>query len=138
MGSFRPSEGPSGPEFGNGVENEFPGPRAPSMKIGVEKESKSGNFNSVSTFHRVLEGAPPRGRQLYFTFPSAPDPLFKASKAPFLTSRVATPSGAPRQAPLELFDSLSTLSLTFWLEGPATSISTPFSTLGARRAQQLL
>ena len=28
--------------------------------------------------HRVLQGAPPRGRQLYFTFPSAPDPLFEA------------------------------------------------------------
>ena len=51
--------------------------------------------------HRVLQGAPPRGRQLYFNFPSAPDPLFKASKAPFLTLRVATPSGAPRQALLE-------------------------------------
>ena len=51
--------------------------------------------------HRVLQGARPRGRQLYFTFPSAPDPLFKASKAPFLTLRVATPSGAPCQAPLE-------------------------------------
>ena len=51
--------------------------------------------------HRVLQGAPPRGRQLYFTFPSAPDPLFKASKAPFLTLKVATPSGAPHQAPFE-------------------------------------
>ena len=30
---------------------------------------------------------------LYFT--SAPDPFFKASKAPFLTLRVATPSGTP-------------------------------------------
>ena len=59
--------------------------------------------------HRVLQGAPPRGRQLYFTFPSAPDPLFKASKAPFLTLRVATPSGAPRQAPLE-----QTLNLQCW------------------------
>ena len=45
---------------------------------------------------------PPRGRQPYFTFASAPDPLFKASKAPFLNLRLATPSGAPRQAPLEL------------------------------------
>ena len=53
--------------------------------------------------HRVLQGTPPRGRQLYFTFPSAPDPLFKASRAPFLTLRVATPSGAPRQAPLEYY-----------------------------------
>ena len=51
--------------------------------------------------HRALQGAPPTGRQLYFTFPSAPDPFFKVSKAPFLTLRVATPSGAARQAPLE-------------------------------------
>ena len=35
--------------------------------------------------HGVLQGAQPRGRQLYCTFPSAPDPLFKASKAPFLS-----------------------------------------------------
>ena len=39
------------------------------------------------------------GRPLHF--PSPPDPLFKASKALFLTLRVATPSGAPRQVPLE-------------------------------------
>ena len=51
--------------------------------------------------HRVLQGAPLRERQLYFTFSSAPNPSFKASKAPFLTLRVATPSGAPRQALLE-------------------------------------
>ena len=56
---------------------------------------------SFAKNHRVLEGAPPTGRQLYFTFPSAPDPLFKASKALFLALRVATPSGAPCQAPLE-------------------------------------
>ena len=36
-------------------------------------------------FHGVLQGAPPRGRQFNFTFPSALDPLCKASKAPFLT-----------------------------------------------------
>ena len=53
--------------------------------------------------HRVLEGAPPRGRQLYFTFPGAPDPLFKASKAPFLALRVATPSGHPVKDRLKLF-----------------------------------
>ena len=35
--------------------------------------------------HRVLQGGPLRGRQLYFTFPSAPDLLFRASKPPFLT-----------------------------------------------------
>ena len=35
---------------------------------------------------------PPRGRQLYFAVQSAPDPLFKASKGPFLTLRVASPS----------------------------------------------
>ena len=32
---------------------------------------------------RVLQGAPSRGRQLYFTLPSAADPLFKAS-SPFM------------------------------------------------------
>ena len=53
-----------------------------------------------------------QGRQLHFTFPSAPDPLFKASKAPFLTLRVATPSGAPRQAPLD--HSRETPSLPFF------------------------
>ena len=40
--------------------------------------------------HRVLQGGAPKGRQLSFNFASAPDPLFKASKAPFLTLRVAT------------------------------------------------
>ena len=59
------------------------------------------NFRTRSS-HRILERAPPRGRQLYFTFPSAPDPLFKVSKVPFLTLRVATPSGAKDQAPLDL------------------------------------
>ena len=52
--------------------------------------------------YRALQGAPPKGRQLYLSFPSALDPLFKASKAPFLTLRVAAPSGALRQAPLEV------------------------------------
>ena len=42
-------------------------------------------------FHRVLQGALPRGRQLYFTFPSATDLLFKTSKAHVLTLQVATP-----------------------------------------------
>ena len=45
--------------------------------------------------YRVLQGSPPRGRQLYFTSPSASDPLFKASKAPFLTLRVTTRRGHP-------------------------------------------
>ena len=52
--------------------------------------------------HRVLQGAPPTGRQLYVTSPSSPDPLCKALKAPSLTLRVATPLGAPREAPLDL------------------------------------
>ena len=46
-------------------------------------------------FHRVFQGGAPRGRQLYFTCTSAPDPLFEVSKPPFLTWRVATPLGAP-------------------------------------------
>ena len=76
-------------------------------------------------FHRALQGVPPRGRQVYFTFPSAPDPLSKASKAPFLTLRVATPSGAPRQKitaisrllPLEFWCSeghFAQFDLIFW------------------------
>ena len=34
-------------------------------------------------YHRVLQGAPPRGRQLYFTFPSAPEsrPFFQSVKS---------------------------------------------------------
>ena len=59
------------------------------------------DMSRVRKVHGVLQGAPPKGRQLYFTLPSSPDPLLKASKAPFLTFRVATPSGAPRQALLE-------------------------------------
>ena len=51
--------------------------------------------------HRVLQGGAPEGATTLLTFPSAPDPFFKASKAPTVTLRVATPSGAPRQAPLE-------------------------------------
>ena len=52
--------------------------------------------------HRVLQAVPPRERQVHFAFPSAPDPLFKASQAAFLTLRVATPpSEAPREAPLQ-------------------------------------
>ena len=94
------------------------GPRAPECLKSVPRvspecqkgvpdtpETLSGHFLDTWCFgpedHRVLQGAPPRGRQVYFTFQSAPGPLFKASKAPFLTLRVATPSGHPRQAPLE-------------------------------------
>ena len=71
------------------------------------------------------QGAPPRGRQLYFTFPSAPDPLLKASKAPFLTLIVATPSGAPRQAPSDVVQEIMTrgvglvASMSFALGLPA-------------------
>ena len=32
-------------------------------------------------YHRVLQGAPPRGRQLYFPFPSAPDYNSKRQKS---------------------------------------------------------
>ena len=47
-------------------------------------------FLDGQAIHRALQGHPQGGRQLYFTFPSAPDPLFKASKAPFHTLRVKT------------------------------------------------
>ena len=46
-------------------------------------------------------GGAPEGATTLLHFSSTPEPLFKASKAPCLTLRVATPSGAPRQAPLE-------------------------------------
>ena len=46
--------------------------------------------------HRLL--------RLRFTFLNDPNPLFIASKPPFLTLRVATPSGAPLQALLEFRD----------------------------------
>ena len=49
-------------------------------------------------FIEFLGGAP-EGATTLLHFSSSPDPLFKASKAPFLTLRVATPSGAPREAP---------------------------------------
>ena len=55
----------------------------------------------VETFephHRVLQGVPLRGRQLTSLFQVLQTPLLKASKAPFLTLRVAAPSGAPCQA----------------------------------------
>ena len=97
------------------------------VKKGEEQQKKSdklqkpaGNFLRVPlpcspvalhSCHRVLQGVPPRGRQLYFTFPSAPDPLFKASKA----LRVATPSGAPRQAPLDR-DSKTSVSVSVVLK----------------------
>ena len=33
-----------------------------------------------NSWHRVLQGVPPRGRQLDFTFSSPPDPLFSGKK----------------------------------------------------------
>ena len=68
------------------------------------------------TINGVLQGAPPRRRQLYFTFPSAPDPFSKASNPPFRTLRVATPSGAPCQAPLEQFS-----EIPFFFRGQVSS-----------------
>ena len=68
----------------------------PSKKRRKAKKNNEKRQNEKKSLqpHRVLQGAPLRGRQLYFTFASASDPLFKASKAPFLTLRVASPSGA--------------------------------------------
>ena len=63
-----------------------------SVRQSKPKKVKFANLQERSPErHRILQGAPPTGRQLYFTFPSAPDPLFKASNAAFLTLRVATP-----------------------------------------------
>ena len=47
-------------------------------------------------FIELLRGHPRGGDNFTSLFP-----LFKVSKAPFLTLRVATPLGAPRQAPLD-------------------------------------
>ena len=79
------------------------------QKAGLLNDFLHESLAIKASLHRALQGAPPTGRQLYFTFPSAPDLFFKASKAPFLTLRVATPSGAPCQAPLDLCDRLRSL-----------------------------
>ena len=55
-------------------------PNAPSFRF-----SFWGTSAKTTLCIEFFRGAPPRGRQLYFTLPSASDPLFKASKAPFLT-----------------------------------------------------
>ena len=57
----------------------------------------------LQQFMEFFRGRPRGGATTSLHFPSAPDPLVEASKAPFLTLRVATPSGAPCQAPLEQF-----------------------------------
>ena len=66
--------------------------RNPIRKISIDclDASKSNDF---------FRGRPRRDAN--FTFPRDPNPFFKALKAPYLTLRVATPSGAPRQAPLD-------------------------------------
>ena len=50
--------------------------------------------------HRALRGRP-QGATTLLQFPSAPETLFKEKEAPFLTLRVATPLGAPRQTLLD-------------------------------------
>ena len=69
-----------------------------------DAKSRDANVILLSLFanlHRVLQGALP-GATTCLHFSKCSRPFFKASKAPFLTFRVATPSGAPRQAPLEI------------------------------------
>ena len=57
-------------------------------ELGPAKSPKNAEKNrSLATFIEFFKGRP-----RYFSFPSAPDPLFKGSKAPFLTLRVAAPS----------------------------------------------
>ena len=105
-----------GPGSGFGSWRALPTVAVPTSVRGKNGSDCSGFlFRFGCYLHRVLQGAPPRGRQLYFTSPSAPDPLFKAWKAPFLTLRVATPSGAPRQAPLDILGVLArTYFQTSW------------------------
>ena len=50
---------------------------------------------SAGILDRVLQEVPLRGRQLYFTFSSAPDPLFKASKHSFLPQELQPRQGHP-------------------------------------------
>ena len=59
-------------------------------------------FFKYTNFIECFRGCPREGDNFTSPFPSAPDLLLKASKAPFLALRVATASGAPRQAPLEI------------------------------------
>ena len=61
------------------------------FRLAVKQSSFTG------TIIKFFRGRPRGGDN----FSSAADPLFKASKTPFLTLRVATPSGAPRQALLD-------------------------------------
>ena len=73
----------------------------------LENKGKRASVNPLSRFANTAEfftkipglkrraWAPPTGRQLYFTFPSAPDPLFRASKAPFLTLSCNPVRGTP-------------------------------------------
>ena len=57
------------------------------------------HFLGDPRFIEIFWGAPPMGRQLYFTFRVFQTLYSKCQQHPFL--RVATLSGAPRQAPLE-------------------------------------
>ena len=76
---------------------------SPRKNVWRGKTSKTvTNMTSWSLqFSWSSSGGAPQGATSLIHFSSAPDPFFKASKAPFLTLRVATPTGAPRQAPLD-------------------------------------
>ena len=87
----------------------FRGPKLPARIFGTILSKKHCNLSvqisiagdsKLILFTEFFKGAPGRAATLLH-FPSAPDPLFKVSKAPFLASRDATPSGAPRRAPLD-------------------------------------
>ena len=57
----------------------------------------------ITSCHGVLHWAPPRGDNFTSLLSKRSRPfLSKRQKHPFLTLRVATPSGAPRQVPLEV------------------------------------
>ena len=51
--------------------------------------------------HRALQGGPRGGDKFTSLFQALQSLYSKRQKHPFLPSRVVTPSGAPRQAPLE-------------------------------------
>ena len=90
--------GPFGPKVGKGVENEFPGPRGlEKLKSESEKGSKSGNFNSLSTFWLFLDSVfnflGPRDRKAprtHFQLRFQLRPLFKGASFKTQVSRLPT------------------------------------------------
>ena len=60
--------------------------------------------------HGAVQGAPPRRRQLDFTLPSAPDPLFKASKGTLSDLKSCNPVGGTPSSTAWLLELLELIS----------------------------